>query len=153
MNDIELSSYTSVIKLIHKGEYLKCPKCQNTATLGIHRRRRAPVFDYQCARCKRVFNAWTGTFLQGTHLRPSQLLRILCGIALNESNAQIGRAAGCKPVRVIGLKRRILRTSPDVLERTLIELKGRRISDRLDALEREIGPDANQGSVPRLWLG
>jgi hypothetical protein len=26
--------------------------------------------DYQCGACGRVFNAWTGTFLQGTTAAP-----------------------------------------------------------------------------------
>ena len=38
--------------------------------LGVHRRHRDPVLDYHCGACGRVFNAFTGTALQGTHRRP-----------------------------------------------------------------------------------
>jgi hypothetical protein len=39
------------------------------------------VIDYRCGRCRRVFNAFTGSALQGTRRRPSHLVLIVRGIA------------------------------------------------------------------------
>src|SRR5260370_13393573 len=49
---------------------LACPQCGRKRGLGVHRRHRAPVLDYQCPRCGAVFNAFTGTALAGTHPPP-----------------------------------------------------------------------------------
>src|SRR5262249_29455976 len=56
---------------------LRCPKCRRKGTWGIHRRNRAPVFDYQCRKCGRVFNVFTKTPLQKTARKPSELVTIL----------------------------------------------------------------------------
>ena len=36
---------------------LACPRCGAADRLGVHRRHRDPVLDYQCGHCGRVFNA------------------------------------------------------------------------------------------------
>ena len=66
---------TKLVELLHP-DGLGCPRCGEREHLGTHRCHRTPVVDLQCGRCGRVFNAFTGTSLQGTHRRPSQLLRI-----------------------------------------------------------------------------
>ncbi|HMB08350.1 MAG TPA: hypothetical protein VKP69_32040, partial [Isosphaeraceae bacterium] len=55
---------------------LVCPRCGQSDRLGNHRRHRAPVLDYQCGPCRRVFNAWTGTALQDLQRPPSQVVLI-----------------------------------------------------------------------------
>ena len=75
--------------------------------LGVHRRHRAPVLDYQCAACGRVFNAYTGTSLQGTHRRPGELLLILHGVATGVPTARMARELGCDRGRLLGLRHRL----------------------------------------------
>src|SRR5262249_26357253 len=75
--------------------------------LGVHRRRRDPVLDYQCSSCGRVFNAWTGTPLEKTHRRPSQILEILRGILLRTSTAQMARDLKCQRAQLLTLRRRL----------------------------------------------
>ena len=66
----EDACYRKLVELLHP-DGLACPACGQRQRLGVHRRHREPVLDYQCGDCGRVFNAWTGTVLQGTHRRPS----------------------------------------------------------------------------------
>jgi hypothetical protein len=42
-------------------------------------RHRAPVMDYRCRECGRVFNLYRGTALQGVRYGPSRLVMILRG--------------------------------------------------------------------------
>jgi transposase-like protein len=102
----EEACYAQLVELLHV-DGLACPTCGAREHLGVHRRRRAPVLDYQCAACGRVFNAWAGTFLQGTHRRPSAILMILRGVAQGEPTAQMARELGCDRGRLLGLRHRL----------------------------------------------
>src|SRR4051794_20810576 len=90
----EGACYDRLVGLLHPGG-LACPGCGENQRPGIHRRHRDPVLDYQCGACGRVFNAWTGTALQGTHRRPAQILWILRGITQGTPTAQMARELGC----------------------------------------------------------
>ncbi len=90
----EDACYAKLVDLLHPDGW-SCPGCGEWQHLGIHHRHREPVLDYQCGTCGRVFNAWTGTFLQGTHRRPAQLLMILHGLAQSTPTAQMARELGC----------------------------------------------------------
>ncbi len=102
----EDACYAKLVELLHP-DGLACSGCGERERLGVHRRRRAPVLDYQCAACGRVFNAWAGTFLQGTHRRPSHILSILRGVARGEPTAQMARELGCDRGRLLGLRHRL----------------------------------------------
>ncbi|HYT94262.1 MAG TPA: hypothetical protein VEL76_36435 [Gemmataceae bacterium] len=107
----EPTCYQQLLELLHP-EGLGCPECLARAGLYIHRRRRAPVLDYRCSHCGRVFNAWTGTPLQGTHRRPSEILLILRGIAQRQSTAQLARDLGCQRAALLQLRHRLERERP-----------------------------------------
>src|SRR5437762_570843 len=72
--------YARLLRLLHPGG-LACPRCGGRDRPAVHRRHRAPVLDYRCRACRRVFNAYTGTALGGSHKTPAQVLLILRGIA------------------------------------------------------------------------
>src|SRR5436190_1384747 len=102
----ESACYDALLRLLHpKG--LACPRCHTQEGLGIHRRHRAPVLDYQCGSCGRVFNAWTATPLEKTHRHPSQILRLLEGIRLGKSTAQLARELNCQRAQLLTLRRRL----------------------------------------------
>ena len=86
--------YDRLVDMLHPGG-LACPRRHAGDRLGIHRRHRDPALDYQCGRCGRVFNAFTGTPLQGIRRPPAQLLLILRGIADAAPTAQMARELGC----------------------------------------------------------
>ncbi len=74
---------------------LVCPRCQSPDQLRVHRRHRTPVIDYRCDHCKRVFNLFTGTALQGSKRPVTQLVLILRGIAQGVPTAQLARELEC----------------------------------------------------------
>lgn len=101
----EEACYQKLVKLLHPGG-LKCPRCGG-GVLRVHRRERAPVLDYRCSSCGRVFNAWTETSLHKTHRRPSELLLILRGIAQGRSTAGLARELGCGRGHLLDLRHRM----------------------------------------------
>jgi transposase-like protein len=101
----EDACYTKLVELLHP-EGLACPRCGERQRLGIHRCHRAPLVDFQCG-CGRVFNAFTGTSLHGTHRRPSQLLLILRGVAQGTPTAQLARELGCDRKELLVLRHRL----------------------------------------------
>jgi len=102
----EDACYSKLVALLHP-DGLACPRCGERRRLGIHRCHRAPVVDLQCGACGRVFNAFTGTALQGTHRRPAQLLMILHGIAQGTPTAQMARELGCDRKELLTLRHRL----------------------------------------------
>jgi transposase-like protein len=102
----EDACYTKLVELLHP-DGLACPRCTERQRLGIHRCHRAPVVDFQCGTCGRVFNAFTGTSLHRTHRRPSQLLMILRGIAQGTPTAQMARELGCDRKELLTLRHRL----------------------------------------------
>jgi transposase-like protein len=82
--------YAKLVAVLHP-DGLACPRCRSGDQLKVHRRYRAPVVDYRCEACGRVFNAFTGTEFHKTHRRPSEILLILRGIAQGTSTARLAR--------------------------------------------------------------
>jgi hypothetical protein len=97
----EDACYDFLVEALHPGG-LRCPACGGQQ-LTIHRAHRDPVLDYRCA-CGRVFNAWTGTALQGTQRRPSALVLIVRGIAQGTPTAQLARELGCSRHHLLPLR-------------------------------------------------
>ena len=102
----EDACYCKLVELLHP-DGLACPKCGQQQRLGIHDRHRAPLLDYPCGECGCVFNAWTGTVLQGTHRRPSQILLILHGVATGQPTARMARELGCDRKHLLELRHRL----------------------------------------------
>jgi transposase len=98
--------YAKLLGLLHP-DGLACPSCKAGDHLRVHRRHRAPVLDYRCTACGRVFNAFTGTSLEGTHRRPAQIMLILRGIAQGVPTAQLARELGCDRKHLLELRRRM----------------------------------------------
>jgi transposase-like protein len=108
-----------LIAILHPGG-LHCPRCGAADRLGIHRRHRGYVVDYQCGNCRRVFNAWTGTVLQRMQRRPSQILQILRGFAGGISTAQLARTLSCDRKHLRELRRRLEQNAPSLLDPGLL---------------------------------
>ena len=106
----EGACYAWLRSTLHPGG-LACPGCGSTddteAGRRVYRRNRAPVLDYKCLACGRVFNAFTGTALAGTHRRPSQLVLFLRGVAQGESTARLSRELKASRPHLHELRRRL----------------------------------------------
>ena len=86
---------------------LACPRCGARDGLVVHHRHRDPILDYRCAGCRRVFNAFTGTLLQGTQRRPVELVLIHRGVAQGVPTAQLARELGCDRKELLQLRHRL----------------------------------------------
>ena len=126
----EGACYTKLVELLHP-DGLACPRCGERRRLGIHRCHRAPVVDLQCGACGRVFNAFTGTALQGTHRRPAQLLMILHGIAQGTPTAQMARELGCDRKELLTLRHRLQERARIGLDRNPLD-DGVVVADEMD---------------------
>lgn len=104
----ERACYDWLVARLHPGG-LACPGCgaAGGGGLGVHRRHRAPVLDYQCRRCGRVFNAFAGTALRRTRRPPSALVLVLRGVARGEPTARLARELGCSRAHLLALRRRL----------------------------------------------
>jgi transposase-like protein len=102
----EDACYAKLLSWLHP-DGLACPRCGARDGLGVHRRHRAPVLDYRCTACKRVFNAFTGTLLQGTQRRPVALVLILRGVAQGASTARLARELGCDRRELLDFRHRL----------------------------------------------
>ena len=102
----EQACYELLVSVLHPGG-LACPGCGAADGLGVHRRRRDPVLDYQCGGCGRVFNAFAGTPLAGTPKRPSRVLLVLRGVAKGERTAGLARELGCSRGHLLELRHRL----------------------------------------------
>jgi transposase len=102
----EGACYTQLVAWLHP-EGLTCPDCHCADHLLIHRRSREPVIDYRCGHCGRVFNAFTGTALQGIHYGCSMIVLILRGIAQGVPTAQLARELDCDRGNLLTLRHRL----------------------------------------------
>jgi transposase-like protein len=102
----EGACYAKLVTWLHP-EGLACPRCHQSDRMRVHRRHRAPVLDYRCGHCRRVFNALTGTALHGTRRRPSELVLIVRGFAQGVPTAQLARELGCDRSELLELRHRL----------------------------------------------
>ena len=99
--------YHKLLGLLHPGG-LTCPRCATRDGLNVHRHRpESAVVDYRCKGCRRVFNVFTGTPWQGTHLSPGQILLILRGIAQGVPTAKLAREVGVSRQHLLRLRHAI----------------------------------------------
>lgn len=102
----EDACYAKLVSWLHPGGIV-CPRCHRADRMLVHRRHRSPVLDYRCGHCRRVFNSFTGTALQGTKRRPGQLVLIVRGIAQGVPTAQLARELGCDRSELLALRHRL----------------------------------------------
>ena len=102
----EDACYQKLVGWLHP-DGLACPRCGAREGLGVHRRHRAPILDYRCKGCRRVFNAWTGTALQGSRRSVVELMLILRGFAQGVPTAQLARVLGCDRKELLTLRHRL----------------------------------------------
>jgi transposase-like protein len=107
-----------LLDLLHP-DGLACPRCGARDGLNIHRRRPdPPVVDHRCKGCRRVFNMFTNTAWQGTHLSPAQILLILRGIAQGAPTARLARELGISRQHLLRLRHAIQARALAAADRT-----------------------------------
>src|SRR4051794_20435965 len=106
----EDACYAKLLHWLHP-DGLACPRCGVRDGLAVHRRHRAPILDDRCEACRRVFNALTGTALQGTRRPVVELRLILRGVAQGVATAQLARELGCDRKELLALRHRLRRAA------------------------------------------
>jgi transposase-like protein len=92
--------------LLHP-EGFACLRCQARDGLNGYGRPETPVLDYRFKGCRRVFNVFTETPWQGTHLSPAQILLILRGIAQGVPSAKLAREVGISRQHMLRLRHEV----------------------------------------------
>jgi transposase-like protein len=102
----EDACYAKLVEWLHP-DGLACPRCHEADRMMAHRRHRAPILDFRCGHCGRVFNAFTGTILHGLRRRPSALVLIVRGIAQGVPTTQLARELDCDRSELLELRHRL----------------------------------------------
>jgi transposase-like protein len=102
----EDACYAKLVEWLHP-DGLACPRCHEGDRMAVHRRRRPPVLDYRCGHCGRVFNAFTGTALNGVKRRPGELVLIVRGFSQGVSTARLARELECDRSELLNLRHRL----------------------------------------------
>jgi transposase-like protein len=102
----EQACYDYLVEVLHPNG-ISCPQCRQSDHLGIHRRHREPILDYQCGHCGCVFNAFTGTVLSRIHRPPSEIILILRGFLQGTPTAQLARELNCDRKELLKLRHKL----------------------------------------------
>lgn len=103
----EDACYAFLVQQLHPTG-LQCPNGHALAPQQApHMRDRAPVVDYRCRQCRRVFNALTGTLWQQTHYRCSTIVLLLRGFAQGTPSAHLARELGIDRGTVLAYRHQV----------------------------------------------
>lgn len=83
-----------------------CPRCGETERIHVHNRDQAPVEDFRCKTCRRVFNVHTGTVFQKSRRRCSHIVLIIQGFTQGKSTNLLSRELGCEYDTLLELRHR-----------------------------------------------
>lgn len=83
-----------------------CPRCGETERIHVHNRDQAPVEDFRCKTCRRVFNVHTGTVFRKTRRRCSHVILIIQGFMQGKSTNLLARELGCEYDTLLELRHR-----------------------------------------------
>ncbi len=76
-------------------EGLRCPRGHSLLEDQVpHNRERAPVMDYKCRQCQKVFNIFTNTVLHNITFDCCEIVLLLRGIVQDEPTTQIALELG-----------------------------------------------------------
>ena len=83
------------------------PRCGARDRLVIQTTYRAPLLDYQCQHCGRVFNLFSGTVFSGTNHPVTELYAIVRGVAQGVSTLQLTKELGCSYQPLLDLRHKL----------------------------------------------
>jgi hypothetical protein len=101
--------------------------------------------EYQCGACLLVFDARTGTALDGIHRSPSHILMALNEIAMGIATARVARDLAWDRLRLLALRHRLHEFALRWLDRSQ---QGNRVVDA-DEMYQDVGGKASPISTPK----
>lgn len=105
----EQECYDYLLRILHP-DGLKCPAGHPLPPdQAPHDRHRAPILDYKCRICGRVFNIFTNTIWKGTHYSCATIVMIIRGIVQGIPTLQLAEELGLDYGTLLGWRHRIQR--------------------------------------------
>lgn len=90
----EQACHDFLLGVLHP-EGLKCPSGHSLLPSQTpHDRHRAPLFDYRCKTCGKVFNLFSGTIWKGSHYSCRKIVLLLKGIAEGTPTQHLAQEVG-----------------------------------------------------------
>jgi transposase-like protein len=129
----EQACYEFLLSVLHP-QGLRCPAGHKVAPgQAPHMSDRAPVMDYRCRRCGRVFNVFTTTLWKGTHYSCRQVVLLVRGFAQGVPTLHLARELDLDYETVLtrrhSWQEQALKKSPDATTRPG-DGRGRNVSER-----------------------
>ena len=118
----ERACYEFLLSVLHpKG--LRCPVGHKVAAgQAPHMNDRAPVVDYRCRRCGKVFNVFTNTLWRGTHYSCRQVVLLVRGFAQGVPTLHLAKELNLDYETVLtrrhGWQEQALKKSTDTTDRS-----------------------------------
>ena len=97
---------------------LRCPKCSSTRRRFFRQTETSRLTVYRCLRCEGIYNLYSATLFEKKHLRPSQVVLLLRGVAKGESAMRLAQELGVSRSTIHELRKELQqnarRLQPDV---------------------------------------
>lgn len=108
LNDLldENRCYQWLLEMRWPGGKPVCPRCGETERIHVHNRDQAPIEDFRCKACHRVFNIHTETIFQKTRRPCSHIVVIIQGFTQGKTTSLIARELGCEYDTLLKLRHR-----------------------------------------------
>src|SRR5512145_343007 len=118
----EQASYEFLLSVLHP-HGLQCPAGHKVGTgQAPHMSDRAPVVDYRCRGCGKVFNLFTNTLWKGTHYSCRQIVLLVRGFAQGVPTLHLARELKLDYETVLtrrhSWQEQALKKSPDAADRS-----------------------------------
>ena len=99
------SSVAWITQYFHPAGF-NCPECGASRTQAriFRKTRRSGLVVYRCRLCDMVYNLYTGTVFQQTHLTPMQVVLLMRGICKGESSKVLAAELKLNYVTVLTLR-------------------------------------------------
>ena len=88
-------------------EGLRCPKCGSTRRRFFRETQTSRLTVYRCLECEGIYNLYSATLFEKKHLRPSQVVLLLRGVAKGESSLRLAQELGVSRSTVHELRKEL----------------------------------------------
>jgi transposase-like protein len=88
-------------------EGCRCPKCGSTRRRFFRQTQTSKLTVYRCLRCEGIYNLYSGTLFEKKHLRPSQVVLLLRGLARGESSVRLTEELGVSRTTIHYLRKEL----------------------------------------------
>jgi transposase-like protein len=86
---------------------LRCPRCASERRRVFRQTQTSRLTVYRCSECESIYNLYTGTLFEKKHLRPSQVVLLLSGVAKGESSISLAQELGLSRTTVHELRKQL----------------------------------------------